>query len=122
MIYFKDLELGTKLFKVSVKNNLAARKRISTVIDGVEWFRYDREILEYSIVEVSYCGRVEYNIYGEIGNEACEYDIEYHVKFPNGSIYEYTQNYNECENFKDWFLTFEEAEVHMKNLQEKNKD
>lgn len=113
MIIVDQLEFGHKIYCVTERNNAFAKKKIKTVIDGVEWFRYDRDHWEYFIEEIVYCGRVTYVEEGEVRfNE--DRQVELHFKYPNGQIW--FEHYNDVEEYEDWFHTRAEAENHIEQM------
>ena len=111
MVEFEELKFGDRIYIVDEKNNAFSKKKIKTVIDGIEWFRYDRDQWEYSISEIVYCGKVTHIEEGEVRFEE-DRITEYHFLYPDGQIYhENEPGYN--DDFDDWFLTKEEAEAYI---------
>ena len=47
----KSLKIGSVFYRVVCDNNVARRKKICRVIDGVEWFRYDLVLKTYRVEE-----------------------------------------------------------------------
>jgi hypothetical protein len=120
MLEVEKLNFGDIVYAVKEQNNAFSKKKLRMVdSNGVEWFRYDRDHWEYSIEEIVYCGRVTYIEEGEV-----DFDIyrqeELHFKFPDGQIY------NDCIDSiierKEWFHTYEEAEIYMKELKAKREE
>lgn len=116
MINFDKMNFGDVVYAVKETNNAFSKKRI-TMIDenGIEWYRYDREHWEYSITEIVYCGRVEFQEFGEVwfGEDR---QTEFHFKYPDGQIFiEYLKDI--CE-FEQWFHTREDAEAYIKERKE----
>ena len=115
MINRHNLKFGDIVYQVEEKNNAFIKKKLKTVIDGVEWFRYDRDHWEYSINELVYCGRTSMIIEGEVTDD--RYESELHFKYPDDKIYgEYE---NTIETIEDWFHTRKEAEEYIKVLKAK---
>jgi len=107
MIDISKFKIGDTIYTVDEKNNAFLKKKITTVIDGVEWFRYDRPHYEYTIKEIIYCGKVIHIITGQIDDDN-GYETEYHFKYPDGNIfYEYE---GVIPQLNDWFATKKEAE------------
>lgn len=53
------LNLNDTVFRVTVKNNCWAKKRVETTdADGNSWFRYDRPNYEYIVSQPKVIGRV----------------------------------------------------------------
>jgi hypothetical protein len=114
MIKFKDLTFGNIVYKVDETNNIMVQKRIIMTDDnGVEWYRYDRERFEYSIVEIVYVGKVTHHEEGEVryDEDRC---TEFHFKNPDGRICVYDNEHY----LKDWFTTREDAEAEIAKLKE----
>jgi hypothetical protein len=117
MINFDKLNLGDTIYVVNEKNNAFLKKRI-TMIDenGVEWVRYDRDHWEYSIAQIVYCGRVEFQEVGEVRFSE-DRQTELHFRFSDGQIHsDYLDDINECE---EWFHTHGEAEAYIAELKQK---
>lgn len=47
----ENLKVGDKFYEIYVTNTVLSRKKIKTVIDGVEWYRYDKPNFEYELRE-----------------------------------------------------------------------
>lgn len=114
MISFKTLKFGDKVYIVNEKNNAFVKKKITTVIKGVEWFRYDRDHWEYSIETVDYCGKVTHVEEGEVRFEE-DRITEYHFRYPDGQIYHEWEGEDE-DHLEHWFYTKEEAENYIITL------
>lgn len=108
-----QLKIGDVVYYVTEKNNFHVKKKIKTVIDGVEWFRYDRDHWEYNISELIYVGRVQVIIEGEVENDP-NIQNSLHFKYPCGNIYgEFEETIGDIP---EWFHTREEAEAHIEKL------
>ena len=55
----KSLAVASKFYRVQETNTVFNRKKIHQTIDGVDWFRYDKPLREYTIVECQILGIVE---------------------------------------------------------------
>lgn len=109
MIDLKSLKFGDRVYVVQEKNNAFTKKKIKMVdAAGIEWFRYDRDHYEYSIVEIEYCGRVTFTEEGDV-QEDNNRDTEYHFRYPDGKIQPEYESSRPGE-FEDWFYTIAEAE------------
>lgn len=109
MIDISKFKIGDTIYTVDEHNNCFSKKKIKTVIDGVEWFRYDRPHYEYTIKEIIYCGKVIHAISGQIDDDN-RYETEYHFKYPDGNIY--YEHEDVIPHLSDWFATKEEAEAY----------
>lgn len=108
MINPEELNFGDKLYIVKEHSNAFSKKKLHTVIDGIEWFRYDRPDFDYPIMEVVYCGRVEFTVFGEINPN--DYDeTNYYFKHESGDIYPETAS-RFFDGYKGVFREREAAE------------
>lgn len=109
MIQLSKLKFGDKIYVVDETNNSFIRKKTKMIdVNGIEWYRYDKDRWEYSIKEIFYCGKVTHIEEGEVRFDE-ERETEYHFKYPDGQIhpeYDYEDNYD----LSYWFLTRKEAE------------
>lgn len=111
MINEKDIKFGDIIYVVETKNNAFNNKKIRMLDDdGVEWYRYEKPHREYQIIEIVYCGKVTFIEEGEVRFDE-DRQIEYHFKYPDGSIY---SAYKEDIEFYDgWFSKKSEAEEYI---------
>jgi hypothetical protein len=105
MIDFSTLKFGDKLYNVVYNLQAFQRKKISTMIDGVEWFRYDQPIRGYDIVEYTYVGRADTHISGEVIPDDVD-DAKYFIRESNGALI-YLHHSDADDD--DWFASKEEA-------------
>ena len=117
MIDIDKLNFGDTIYVVNEKNNAFLKKRITmTDENGVEWYRYDRDHWEYSVAQIVYCGRVEFQEVGEVRFSE-DRQTELHFRFSDGQIHsDYLDDINECE---EWFHTHGEAEAYIAELKQK---
>lgn len=120
MIDANKLNLGDVVYIVNERNNAFTKKKLKTVVKGVEWFRYDRDHWEYTVAKIVYCGHVTVINTGEVDPDH-DRQNQMHFKYEDGNIYyEYEKDVNALE---DWFHTRQEAETYasvMRGL--KNRD
>lgn len=107
---FSRIDFGHKLYYVNTTYNYLTQKKIMAVIDGVEWYRYDRPRIAYSLIEYAYVGRCESVVYGVVDGDEIA-DTKYFVKKKPEEM-EYLLDSDADGN--DWFDTKEEAEAEMK--------
>lgn len=114
MIDVKKLQLGDTVFRVNERNNAFSKQKLKMIDEhGNEWFRYDQPHWEYSIEEIVYCGRVEFQRFGET-NPSEYYANEFHFKHPDGQIY--AENEESFAYEERWFHTREEADQEIEEL------
>lgn len=119
MINKHKLKFGDIVYEVEEKNNAFTKKKLKTIINGVEWFRYDRDHWEYSVKQIVYCGRTNVTIEGEVSDDT-SYESELHFKYPDGNIY--SEFENNIAEVKDWFHTKKEAEAYVEKLKEARRE
>jgi hypothetical protein len=117
MIEFNTLKFGDKVYIAEEKNNAFTKRKIKTVIDGVEWFRYDRDQWEYNTVVIEYCGKVTHIEEGDVRFDE-ERITEYHFRYPDGQIEEFGEGEDEEQHLEHWFYTKDEAEQYIQDLRE----
>lgn len=120
MIDASTLNLGDAVYIVDERNNAFTKKKLKTVVDGVEWFRYDRDHWEYNVTEIVYCGHVTVIAEGEVDSDSnCQNQM--HFKYSDGNIYyEYEKDIGDLA---EWFHTRQEAETYAAEMRElKNRD
>jgi hypothetical protein len=112
-INFSAIDFGHTLYYVNTEYNYTSRKKITTVINGVEWYRYDKPRIAYSLVEYTYAGRCESVTYGDVdGDEVA--DTKYFVKKLTGEM-DYLLDRDADDN--DWFDSKEKAKAEVKKRQ-----
>ena len=107
MIEFNTLKFGDKVYVVDEKNNAFTKNKIKKVIKGVEWFRYDRDHWEYSILEIVYCGKVTHIEEGDVRFDE-DRITEYHFRYPDGQIYDEWEG-EDTDHLEHWFYTKDES-------------
>jgi hypothetical protein len=120
VINLKSLNLGDVVYIVKERNNAFTKKKIKTVVDGVEWFRYDRDHWEYTVAEIVYCGHVTVINTGEVDPDP-DRQNQMHFKYEDGNIYyEYEADIGDLA---EWFHTRQEAENYAATMRElKNRE
>ena len=61
----ENLKVGDVFYSVKQSNQNSARKKIHQVIDGVDWFRYDRPVRTYEIVTHTVLGIIRKHLEGD---------------------------------------------------------
>lgn len=119
MINKDKLKFGDIVYEAEEKNNAFTKKKLTTVINGVEWFRYDRDHWEYSVKQIVYCGKITVIKEGQVDSDN-DTQNQLHFKHPDGNIYyEYEANIG---NLEDWFHTREEAKSYIEKLKVKRSE
>ena len=70
------LKVGDVFYGVQEKNLVLHRGKIRTVIDGVEWFRYETPSKALELSEYKVLGILQKNLDGEWDDSAAPYDME----------------------------------------------
>lgn len=114
MIDPDKLKFDDVVYAVNEKNNAFLKKKIKMVDDnGVEWTRYDRDNWEYSINELVYCGRVTFEVTGEVPVTE-NHQEELYFRHPDNRIY--SEYYEQIPEMEEWFYTQTEAEKYIELL------
>lgn len=89
MIEVSTIRLNDVVYKVNENNHYFNRKKIKMIdADGVEWYRYDRPILSYTVDEYQLEGIVSVAVIGKVKNPD-QYEDEYHfVNIVTGKQFE----------------------------------
>lgn len=117
MIDFSMLKLGDKVYNIYPSLHAFRRQKITTVIDGVEWYRYDTPMRTYTIDEFTYVGRSESHIFGDVIPEDID-DTKYFVR--NDQLGEMSFLHIHDHDV-DWFASKYEAEQEVKRRVEDDK-
>lgn len=107
MIDFSTLKFGDKVYSVTPCLHAFHRQKITTVIDGVEWYRYDTPLRTYAIEEFTYVGRSESHVFGEVIPEDVD-ETKHFVR--NDQLGEMAYLHDRDVDDSDWFASKEEAE------------
>lgn len=114
MIDFSKLSFGDPVYRIIERLNSFSRNKIVTVIDGVEWYRYDKPVRSYMIVQFTYVGRAYPVIEGKVIPEDID-DPMFFVENEDGGVaYLHDRDVDDS----DWFSSKDEAEAEMKFRQE----
>lgn len=117
-------KIGDKFWRVNkVFNRLTGQAKKLTMIDadGVEWYRYDRDTVEFDLIEVEIQGTFNAVIEGyNIWNEE-EYCDRYCVNDGNHNTEVWEEELDgdfERSNYTAYFHTKEDAEEYIKEQKE----
>lgn len=123
MVNITTLKFGDKVYVANERNNAFKRQKLKMVdADGVEWYRYDKDVWTYEIVELEYVGCVTYTVEGVVRFDEDRYD-EYHFLYPDGQIYDEAVYSDDDDDRENWFLTREAAEEYAAQMaKERNSD
>jgi hypothetical protein len=77
------LKVGDIFYKVVETNSGFYRNKIRQVIDGVEWFRYDKPVFSYSIVECTVIGILKKNLEGVWDQDIYSLETEWCILHDN---------------------------------------
>lgn len=75
MIDCYDLKLGDVFYGVKERNTAFHRKKIHRVIDGEDWFKYDKPVFSYEIVKYTVKGILSKKLEGD-WMKGDEYELE----------------------------------------------
>jgi len=105
------------VFYVAKKNfNLAVKKIFMTDENGIEWYRYEKDPITYTVERAEIVGRIWAIAEGEISKDFQE-SPGYKIKFFDGNTEQFLEL--EIDNIEDsyyrFFLTKEEAKAYVEN-------
>ena len=122
MIDTRNLNVGDTFYSVKERNNVLNRSKISKVIDGEEWFKYDNPIRSYEIVPYTIMGILRKELEGKWPqDERYALETEFSVICGKNEHNFYTTDL-EYEVNENYFFTIEEAEDHKSHLEELAKE
>jgi hypothetical protein len=114
------LKVGDVFYKIKEQNNGFFRNKIRQEIDGVEWFRYDKPVYTYNIVECFVLGILEKNLKGTWDpDEKYELETCYYIE---DDTQRYTYGFYELSNDQNIFLDKSEALLYKETMELKAKE
>lgn len=116
------LKVGNKFYKVVETNSGFHRNKIRQEIDGVEWFRYDRPVFSYSIVECTVVGILKKNLEGVWDHDMYSLETEWCISRGNNKQGESTLYTPYDFTSPDIFIDKAEALVYKENMELKAKE
>jgi len=122
MIDINALKIGDVLYQVKEDNLAFTRKKIHRVIDGEDWFKYDRPLREYRIGKITILGILRKSLEGQY-DSIIDYELEPEF-FVEYSFSDSTVNSGDWyfDKHKKYFNTKEEAEVYKSQLESRTKE
>lgn len=119
----EKLVIGTVFYGVLERNLAFQRKKIHQVIDGQDWFRYDRPLESYELVTYKVLGILRKELEGDwrFGEE---YDLltEYYLQSANNThVQAYTTTFDNIRDNK-YFIDKQEALDYIRTLEERVKE
>lgn len=124
MIDHNLLKVGTKFYRIKEDNHGFHRNKIRQVIDGVEWFRYDKPVFTYEIIECEVMGILKKTLEG-MWDPHNEYDMntEYFIRQNANFGYTYEiYNQYDFEETENIFLDKKEALLYKETMELKAKE
>lgn len=83
-----ELKVGTEFYKVIKANNSLRRKRITSVINGVEWYRYDTPLITCSVWHYKILGILTKHLEGEWTEREAYLETDYCIeRLDDGKVY-----------------------------------
>lgn len=116
MFNSEKLKVGDVFYSVKECNQAFARKKIHRVIDGEDWFRYDRPIRTYEIVKHRVLGILRKQLEGAWPKgEMCELETGFSVH-SSSSATDYCGEFYFSEN-NEYFIDLRMALEHKSKLE-----
>lgn len=119
-IDFSTKEFGFEVYKLLSRLNAFSRSKIRMVDEnGVEWFRYNKELHDFEYEKFSYIGKREIRSFGQvdIDDESYMNDTEYYLKNEDGEIEQYHAGVIFNHGVPEWYETEEEVKAVIKKLE-----
>lgn len=117
MIELSTLNIGDTIYKVeSTINAFTRRKMVLVDENGVEWYRYTKPSLTFSIESYTYVGRADVVVTGKIIPEDVE-ETKYFIEHEKEGMF-YLHDRDVEDNV--WFVSKDEAEHELTLRQEEN--
>jgi hypothetical protein len=70
-----NLKVGDVFYGIAERNNVITRKKLTAVIDGETWFRYDKDLITYHLRRYEVLGIVRPQLEGRWCQDN-DYDLE----------------------------------------------
>lgn len=127
MIDPNTLKVGDKFYKVEESNTALFRSKIYQEIDGVDWFRYNRPVFTYSVVECTVLGIVKKTLDGTWDFDESTYQLEdeWYIEFFDRDNRNYSRT-TYCDSFEftldDVFIDKADALVYKEIMEQKAKE
>lgn len=118
----EKLKVGDVFYTVKERNTAFARKKIHQVIDGEDWFRYDRPLRAYEIVTYTVLGIIRKELKGVWKYDPSGYDLqtEFFVCYRDDTHVGATEM--DFYNDRKYFLDMEEALQYKSELEAQAKE
>lgn len=96
----KILKVGDVFYSIKERNQAFERKKIHQVIDGQDWFRYDRPIRTYELVTYKVLGILRKELEGQwkLGDPDWDLETEFFVQRENATHVGNTTTYLDEED------------------------
>jgi hypothetical protein len=122
MIDSNVLKVGDIFYKVVETNAGFHRNKIRQEIDGVEWFRYEKPVFSYSIVEYTVIGILKKNLEGVWDQDIYALETEWCVSSNNNKQSE-SDLYTPYDfTLEDIFIDKAEALIYKETMELKAKE
>lgn len=115
------LEIGSVIYYIEEKVNLGRTRHTMTDADGVEWYRYDQPLREWTLIEYRVKGILQTQVQGElVSYDDCYEDGEilYHLENLANKDDESIFSYQDSEDF---FISRSSAENRIIELEKEEK-
>lgn len=119
----EKLKVGDVIYSVRERNQAFARKKIHQEIDGQDWFRYDRPLRTYEIVNYEVLGILRKGLEGQWKHDPDDIDLqtEFYVRYQDETHMGFHVT-DFCYDDKKYFLDKEEAMQYKVQLEAEAKE
>lgn len=123
MFNSENLKVGDVFYSVKERNQAFARKKIHRVIDGEDWFMYDRPLRTYELVTHKVLGILRKELEGQWKHDPGAYDLqtEFFVSYQDEThVGAHVMNFYGDED--KYFVDKDEALDYIKTLEEEARE
>lgn len=123
MFNSKNLKVGDVFYGIQERNQSFHRKKIHQVIDGQDWFRYDKPLNTYELVTFKVLGILHKELEGKWKYDE-DYDLktEYFLESMNAThVQRYTDSFDDDAG-DDYFVDKQAALDYIKILEAQAKE
>jgi hypothetical protein len=119
-----DLKIGDVFYTIVDTNNAFSRKKIFKIIDGEEWFKYDKPLRTYRVAENKVVGILRMTLeglwYEDYDFTPTEYYIEQKIENVNEKHYILSDHF--FEDFDEIFVDKSAAMVYKETMELNDKE
>ena len=123
-IDINNLKVGDVFYSAQETNNVFFRKKIHRIIDGEDWFKYDKPLRTYELVQYKILGILHKKLEGKWDkNDEYNLETEYYIQSSTSKkITNYTSTISNADDENKYFVDKDAALEYIKILEEEAKE